>query len=112
MEADYQRFYGLDLRCAVEADGCRRTWALVRGLPRDAATWREDGAWWSQETELAAAQIEVADRWGRAMAQLLGAKPSALPPPIEIKRPTTERPRPRSSWARRLAAQFREIGRR
>lgn len=110
MEADFQRFYGLDLRYAVD-EGVRRIWALVRGLPREAVTWREDGAEWSHEVELAAAQVEVADRWGRAMAQLLGAKTSQLPPPIEIKRPSVEKPEPRrSTWARKLAEQFRKLG--
>lgn len=35
-----QRSYGLDLRVLVRDGGYRRLWALVTGLPSEAALWR------------------------------------------------------------------------
>jgi hypothetical protein len=58
----------------------------VQGLPRDAATWREEMSWTYQD-ELTAALIEVVDLWGRIGAQIQGARSSQLPKPIRIPRP-------------------------
>lgn len=41
LEADFQRFYHLDLRVLVEVEGCRRLWTLVEGLPAEAMVWAE-----------------------------------------------------------------------
>lgn len=38
-EADFQRYYKLDLRAEISHTGCRRLLALVRALPEDAAVW-------------------------------------------------------------------------
>lgn len=40
-EADFQRFYRLDLRKEVESESPRRLWALVNNLPPDAAVIQE-----------------------------------------------------------------------
>lgn len=42
LEADFQRFYGLDLRRLlwVEGVGCRRLWDLISGLPDGSAFQR------------------------------------------------------------------------
>jgi len=40
-EADFARFYGIDLRDGVEAETARRVWVLVKALPEDAAVMRE-----------------------------------------------------------------------
>ncbi len=43
LEADFQRFYGLDLRRVLWVDrvGCRRLWDLIDGLPDVSAFQRE-----------------------------------------------------------------------
>lgn len=79
----------MDLRVEVDRLGVRRLWALVNGLPRDAAVWREETQW-SWERELAAALIEVHDMWGRNLALLSGAKKKSLPKPIRVPRPGRE----------------------
>jgi hypothetical protein len=83
LEADFQRYYRLDLR--EDVGGARRLWALVQGLPPDAACWRED--MFTRQEEFAAAQIEVTDQWLSNLAQLLGAKRQSLPKPIRVPRP-------------------------
>lgn len=57
----------MDLRHEVLVTGCRRLWALIRGLPVDAAV-RRDGKLWTQEMELQATAMEHADIWGRRLA--------------------------------------------
>lgn len=69
----------------------RRLWALVQGLPRDAAVWREDIGGWSMQDELAAAQVEVTDQWGRILAQAWGVKRQALPEPVRLDHPDRRR---------------------
>jgi hypothetical protein len=92
VEADFQRFYGLDLRDEVKRSGCRRLWALIESLPPDAATWRVDLRGWSLADELAAQQIETVDLWGRLTFQALhgllaGKRPKQMPDPIRIEHP-------------------------
>lgn len=84
----------MDLREEAEAMGLRRLWALILGLPPEAATWRKEYQWtWSHE--LAAANIEVLDGWMRVFARMMGArelgKPVQIPRPGEIeKKPTND----------------------
>lgn len=40
VEADFQRFYGIDLRAYFGRESVRRIWVLVKALPADAALWR------------------------------------------------------------------------
>lgn len=73
----------MDLRHALQQSGCRRLWALVRGLPVDAALWR-DGRRWTQADELAAIAIERGDIWGHRLAVASRAfKRVPEMPPIE-----------------------------
>jgi hypothetical protein len=92
--------------------GVRRLLALVNGLPPEAALWREEMAWTAQD-ELAARSIEVIDGWGRAHAQLMGARRRELADPIHVPRPG-ERPaaaREIETDPRRIAAWFRQMSR-
>jgi hypothetical protein len=43
----------------------RRMYALITGLPDDAAVWRADKRGWSQQDELLATQTELLDQLGR-----------------------------------------------
>jgi hypothetical protein len=81
------RFYGLDLRREIETMGVRRLFALVQGLPLDAATWREERTW-TQRDELAALQVELTDVWGRLIFSALGGKPKGKP--LRIARPAQQ----------------------
>lgn len=63
MEADFQRYYGLDLRRAIwgtERIGLRRLNVLIAQLPHDARLYRTtDGQQWGINEELAAQTLEV-----------------------------------------------------
>lgn len=59
--------------------------ALVKGLPGDAAVWRQDKRHWSQTDELLATLIEQSDYWQRRLLMAWGAK--RLPPPPQINHP-------------------------
>lgn len=90
VEADFQRFYGLDLRVEVSGDtGCRRLCALVEHLPPDAALWRSEDPW-SVGDHLAASLIEVTDMWGRILAITFGQPAGKLPEQIQIPRTGSE----------------------
>jgi hypothetical protein len=73
LEADLLRYYRLDLRFEFESIGCRRLWALVAGLPSDAAV-RRDGKVWTTREELAASHIELEHGLLRTIAEALGVK--------------------------------------
>ena len=63
--------------------GMRRLRALVTGLPRDSALFRDGG--WDEQTELLATVAELTDQGNRL---LHGAFMQGKPPkPIEIPRP-------------------------
>jgi hypothetical protein len=73
----------------VSDDTPRRVYALVRGLPPDAATWRSDR--WTPEMETAVFAIERNDQWLRALLDaLLNKKQIPIPGPLEINRPGEE----------------------
>jgi hypothetical protein len=64
VEADFQRFYGLDLRTNIVDAGVRRIWALVEGLPPDAAVWREDSPFVTRDpASLLGLLVEEVGRW-------------------------------------------------
>jgi hypothetical protein len=64
----------------------RRLWALVNGLPADAATWR-NGVLWTDRDYMLALLTELVDRWGNVNARVHGVKQMDLPDLIEITRP-------------------------
>lgn len=72
VEADFQRFYGIDLRLEVRRAAVRRLKALVFGLPPEAACWR-------QQTLL----LERMDDWFRTYVEWRGGARVSLPPPVE-----------------------------
>lgn len=76
----------MDLRDEFAEMPCRRLWALVNGLPLDAATWRRESAW-TVDHELMATMIETIDMWGRINAIVGGAKWRKLPDQIRVPRP-------------------------
>lgn len=76
----------MDLRIEVGASGCRRLWALVRGLPVDAAVWR-DGRHWTQQDELSAVAIERADVWGHRLTVASRAFKGKVPEMPRIEHP-------------------------
>jgi hypothetical protein len=86
IEADFQRYYGIDLRVEFSDTPLRRLWVLLDGLPNDAAVWRKEFAW-SVQDEMKATQLEQADMWFRNVCALLGAKRSSLPRALNIPRP-------------------------
>lgn len=90
LEADFQRFYGLDLYQEVYGPhpiSARRFVALTRWLPEEAAVWRSTKTAWSTETELQAVLIEVLDSFRRLYLQAHSKKGAKLPDPISIPRP-------------------------
>lgn len=115
VEADFQRFYRIDLRHEARTAGCRRLFALLVGLPEDAAVWREEMGGWSRQDELAAVAVEATDFWGRVLAQMWGAKDHELPDPVRIEHPdrVREAPAPKGNVVtdpREIAAWFAKGG--
>ncbi len=97
IEADFQRFYHLDLRVQIAQETPRRLLVLIQGLPADAATWRPDTGGWTTQDELAAGTMELMDSWFRILALVGGAKKQQLPKQVEIERPERggEKPQPK-----------------
>lgn len=81
VEADFQRYYRLDIRQA-ENRGARRLLALLRGLPEEAATWR--GNIWTLRDEMTAKTLEGIDWWGRHIAGALGMKDAGKSQPMQL----------------------------
>lgn len=93
LEADFARYYGVDLRAACWGDhpvGMRRLRALIRGLPLDSALGRSVAPHrleWSTTEELLATLIEVTDA-GNVMFFAAHSKPGTpRPRPIRVPRP-------------------------
>lgn len=52
MEADFLRWYGLDLRYEFHTRSARSLWALIQGLPPEAALHRGTDAAWTDLHEM------------------------------------------------------------
>lgn len=96
VEADFLRYYGLDLREALWGEdwiGVRRICALVEGLPSDSALGRKGdppGGRWSTTDELLAVLIEVVDVGNRMFLKAHTAPGTDVGNPIHIPRPWEE----------------------
>lgn len=63
-------------------------WALINGLPPDAAVWRVDGQQWTLHEELLAIAVERIDAWGVAHARLSGGGKALKDyTPLRVPRP-------------------------
>lgn len=73
--------------------------ALIKGLPSDAATWREDQPGWTRQDEWAALMIEALDHWGPMIFAALGGDMKKMPAPARLfehpDRPEPEKPEPK-----------------
>lgn len=82
VEADFQRYYRLDIRQPCNR-GARRMLVLLRGLPEDAAVWRDNI--WTLRDEVLAKTLEATDYWGRNIAGALGIKDAGKQqPPVMV----------------------------
>lgn len=97
VEADFQRFYGLELAVALYGPDpltWRRIRSLVANLPPDSAFGRQGG--WSVSEHLLGTTVELLDDV-RRIGLIAGRVPvNKLPPPIDVHRPGT-RPAPASA---------------
>lgn len=99
-EADFQRFYGLDLRRVCYGPsplGTRRLKALVEGLPSESSLYRvlhPGAADWGHSEELLAILAELQDEANRMFYTVNWRK--AARKPIQLRRPwqATEPVRP------------------
>ncbi len=106
LEADLQRFYGLELVPALFGPrrlSPRRLVALVRNLPRSSAVARyEIGERrdWGYTEELLALNAELSD-YGNRIALMAATRGKAKPRPLKITRPGDDgaygKPRPPTS---------------
>lgn len=117
VEADFQRFYALDLREQV-ADprvGVRRLHALVDSLPPEASCWRTDdgGPAWTRADELAAVSLELTDVWGRmlhaALLRLGGARQLPDYKPFRVDHPNRPSSEPRQPKRVSIADAFGKL---
>jgi hypothetical protein len=60
---------------------------LVEQLPPESNYVRERAGWWSLETHLLAALVELSHAQVRWLMALAGAKPHRIPPPLQVPRP-------------------------
>jgi hypothetical protein len=83
----------------VAQESPRRLLALIKGLPSDAAVWREDQPGWTRQDEWSALTIEALDHWGPLIFVALGGEASKLPSPVRLfehpDRPGTGKPKPK-----------------
>lgn len=89
LEADFQRYYGLDLLDIYRGTlSPRKVAALAANLPAGAATWQEmgvDAAWTAEEHMLALiADTLQAANWQRGGGK--GKQPKPLPRPADMKK--------------------------
>lgn len=66
--------------------------ALIEGLPPESALYRAHTKGWTQTDELLATLIQVVDQSNRLFVQVHSKPNSAVPPPIEIRRPWEPEP--------------------
>lgn len=96
VEADFQSYYGLDLRQVLWGPmryGVRRIRSLVSGLPHDSAVTRASlygGQAWSNGDELLATLIEMTDHGNRMYFGAHTKKGTQVWDPVEINRPWKE----------------------
>lgn len=77
-------------------DTPRRILALVRGLPPDSATFRQDRPGWTQQDEWMAQLVESIDHWGALQFFLApNRKKNAKPPPPQRLFKHPDRPEPK-----------------
>lgn len=80
----------MDLRRVSGSAGLRRLWALVSGLPPQAAVWHKEA--WTTQDELLATLVEQSDSNARALIHAwTGKAPSGKP--LKIERPGGEEPK-------------------
>lgn len=106
MEADFARFYRLDLRRALWGPGpvgVRRLLVLVRQLPAESATVRAVTHGWTFEADVAALTAELVDLVARAHG--VKKDPLRVPRPW---RPAAAAVKPRAVSAAALMAKLRE----
>jgi hypothetical protein len=99
LEADFQRFYQLDLRRCLwgaEAVGLRRLRSLIAGLPTESATKFKppDPKAWTRDQQLLALLAELVDYGNRNFIAAHTKKGSPQPKPIKIPRPGKQEPQP------------------
>lgn len=91
VEADFQRFYHLNLWEAVfgeEPASIHRLAALFACLPPESAVHSfRDGHWWNLKYELQASLVEIEHSSMRILGMMAGIKPRDLPEQIQIERP-------------------------
>lgn len=98
VEADFQSYYGLDLRDVLWGEhpmGVRRIVALVNGLPMQGAVFRDaamHGKYWTTTEELLATLIEVTDLTNRLLYGANAPKGKRVWDPLEIERPAKAKP--------------------
>lgn len=93
IEADFQRFYGLDLGLALwgpEPVSYRRLSVLVRGIPAESALGFSTGGYrpgWGATEELLALVAEVIDHGNRLFFKAHSKRGAQQPKPLKITRP-------------------------
>lgn len=99
LDADFQRFYGLDLAAACwgpEEIGLRRLHVLIQHLPTDSALSRSMGWAWDDHREMTATLVELQHDQAvsaRALVQAFSGKKFRGPPePLRWPRPQIEVP--------------------
>lgn len=125
MEADFQRYYGLDLRACLWGEtpmGVRRLCALIDHLPLDSALARDQardtlGSGWNMDTELLAKVAELVDTTNRILVKVNSKPGTPEPRPIFIPRPyTPAKPKTNpagamKAWAARMGVPVKRVRR-
>lgn len=94
LEADFQRFYQLDLAQELGRSP-RRVLSLAASLPPESMLVRKllgDRASWDWTNELLAAQLELAHDTMRLMAAGFGVKKHRIPKEFRMRRPELPQP--------------------
>lgn len=88
-EADFARYYGLNLGDEVFGDrsNVRRLLVLIAELPEDAATNRTQNRVWTTALELQATTADLIGLVLHAYMSTHAKKHAQIPPPIRIPRP-------------------------
>jgi hypothetical protein len=115
VEADFQRYYDLDLREVLWGSrryGARRLMSLVSGLPLEGAVARAvlyGGRDWSNADELLATLVEMTDLGNRIAFVQNTKKGTKVWEPVRVDRPTKQLPdEPAPKKEQASPAQMRE----